>query len=190
MNIDVSSLLMFRLEFVYIYFLILGFKTAIKFQLIYAAYGLFNLSIIQFDDLICLCKVRSGRVSLWESVRACATMINYFCIHLHTNLLPHCLLGHRAPHPSSGRWATLFSAGVVLGGWGGFPARGRVNFIWYFSFSAQRERKEVDLTKLFFPFWLHSYFAYSAPWFHVCWSSIIAFKYLFVSAISAGKYEI
>lgn len=51
MNIDVSSLLMFRLEFVYIYFLILGFKTAIKFQLIYAAYGLFNLSIIQFDAL-------------------------------------------------------------------------------------------------------------------------------------------
>lgn len=30
-------------------------------------------------------------VSVCVCVRACATMINYFCIHLHTNLLPHCL---------------------------------------------------------------------------------------------------
>lgn len=77
-------------------------------------------------------------------VRACATMINYFCIHLHTNLLPHCLpralsgllcqpaaLSPTLPPPPSlsccpALWGYFLH--MPPRGWAGNPA-GRVNFI-------------------------------------------------------------
>lgn len=104
-------------------------------------------------------------------VRACATMINYFCIHLHTNLLPHCL-----PRALSGLLCqpalpspslplplpfpfvlpcTLF--GVIFYtchpgvGLEILPA-GLISYeIFHF---VQPQRKELDLTKVFF-FILH-----------------------------------
>lgn len=105
----------------------------------------------------CLRKVRSGRVCV--HVRLWLITFAYIYIQICCHIV---CLGHRQsishfPFPNPCLRAELpffspFRRGV--GGAGlvglGFPALGRVNFIWYFSFCAQRERKEVDLTKVFF----------------------------------------
>lgn len=126
-------------------------------------------------------------VSVCVCVRACATMINYFCIHLHTNLLPHCLpralsglLCQPAalsptPLPPPFRVALLF--GVIFYtchpgvGLEILPA-GLISYeIFHF---VQPQRKELDLTKVFF-----------ILFYTRCWPSpisraprlLIAFKY-------------